>query len=93
MELSLSLGEVPPFSGDADRIGQAIDNLLTNAIKFTPAGGTVELRIGTAGEQRPGRGRRTPATASRPRTSSACSTASTAPPARPRTTSRAPASA
>jgi PAS domain S-box-containing protein len=51
MELSLSLGEVPPFSGDSDRIGQAIDNLLTNAIKFTPAGGTVELRIGTAGER------------------------------------------
>jgi PAS domain S-box-containing protein len=49
--LSLQADPVPPFDGDAERIGQAIDNLLTNAIKFTPEGGNVEVRVSNQGDR------------------------------------------
>lgn len=38
--------DLPVLEIDPDRIGQVIGNLLSNAIRYTPAGGTVTVRAG-----------------------------------------------
>ncbi|MQW75504.1 PAS domain S-box protein [Nocardioides sp. dk4132] len=45
VELLLEAERVPAVSGDHDRLVQVLENLLTNAVKFTPAGGRVTVRV------------------------------------------------
>jgi protein-histidine pros-kinase len=46
LDLSLEVRGVPPVVGDPDRLGQLLDNLISNAIKYTPEGERVDVSIG-----------------------------------------------
>jgi signal transduction histidine kinase len=41
--------DVPPIAGDRDRLQQIVWNLVNNAVKFTPEGGRVRIRLEPSG--------------------------------------------
>jgi two-component system phosphate regulon sensor histidine kinase PhoR len=48
VELQPIDGEVPAVAADEVQLRQVLDNLLDNAVKYSPAGGAVELRVEAA---------------------------------------------
>ena len=50
IHFKINCEETTIISFDKPRIGQVLDNLLTNAIKFSPVAGTIEIKIEPAKE-------------------------------------------
>jgi signal transduction histidine kinase/CHASE3 domain sensor protein len=50
IDLRSELDELPPVTGDKERLSQLVGNLISNALKFTPEGGTVTARAFVEGD-------------------------------------------
>jgi signal transduction histidine kinase len=48
VRLTLEVDDVAAVEGDADRLSQVLRNLLSNAVRHTPTGGQVMVRVRTA---------------------------------------------
>ncbi len=51
IRLRLELAEHAPVHGDEAQLGLIVRNLVENAIRYTPDGGQVEIRLGIAGKE------------------------------------------
>ena len=45
-----SEGQIPDVNGDRERIEQVITNIVSNAVKYTPDGGKIEIHVGKTGK-------------------------------------------
>ena len=50
--LTSDIEAIPPFSFDQIRIGQVMNNLLSNSLKFTPAGGSITVSAKVASDKK-----------------------------------------
>lgn len=54
IDFRLSIGECSPVAVDAQRIQQILNNLLSNALRYTPDGGVIECRLRVQDSLHPG---------------------------------------